>query len=145
MYDQLLDTSRKAAEATVQIQQELFRQWALQWARPVGFPDPTVALSGMADRARALQQQWADTVIRALEQHRETLDDQYKAGIRTIEDAFRVGQARDPEQFRQFLEELWKHSFEALKSVTEAQMGRFQAALHDWSEAVAKGMAAAKV
>ena len=67
-----------------------------------------------------------------LNKHRETLDAQYRAGIRTIEDAFRVGEAKDPEQFRKLTEELWRHSFECLKTVAEAQMRDFQAAMQKW-------------
>ena len=31
-----------------------------------------------------------------LNKHRESLDAQYKAGIKTIEEAFKVGEAKDP-------------------------------------------------
>lgn len=152
MYDQMLDGFRRAAEATMQAQQELFRQWAQQVGKVPSAPaaptvpptpDPTAAFNGMSDRMRAMQRQWADTVSRTLEKHRETLDAQYKLGIRTIEDAFRVGEAKDPEQFRRLVEELWRHSFDALKSVTEAQLSEFRSVLQDWTEATSKAMATA--
>lgn len=148
MYDQMLDGFRKAAEATLQAQQEMFKQWAQQAGKVppmpgvAATPDPAAAVNGMADRLRAAGRQWSDAITHTMEKHRETLDAQYKAGIRTIEDAFRVGEAKDPEQYRRLVEELWRHSIEALKTVTEAQMKEFRDVLQEWSDVAAKSMAA---
>ena len=48
------------------------------------------------EQLSAAQKKWAETVTEMLNKHRETLDAQYKAGIRTIEEAFKVGEAKDP-------------------------------------------------
>jgi hypothetical protein len=74
-----------------------------------------------------------------LDKHREALDAQYKAGIKTIEDAFKVAEAKDPEHFRKLSEELWKHSFDALKKVVEDQSREFQGAMTKWFELVSQG------
>ena len=70
------------------------------------------------------QKKWGETVTDMLNKHRESLDAQYKAGIRTIEEAFKVGEAKDPQQFRRLTEELWKHGLESLRTVAEAQDAR---------------------
>ena len=140
MFDQILDTWRKATESMVQFQQDVFRQWV-----PVpGVPDPGAASgSSWADQARATQKQWAETLTDLLTKHRETLDTQYRAGIRIIEDAFRVTEAKDPEQFRKLTEELWRQSLDCLKTVSESQLRECQAAVERGIEAMSQGVTAA--
>ena len=79
-----------------------------------------------------------------LNKHRETLDAQYRAGITAIEDAFRVGAAKDPEQFRKLTEELWRHSYECLKNLAESQMRDLQAVTQKWFELASQGAAAVR-
>lgn len=146
MLDQILETYRRAAESTLQFQQELLRNWTGQWPQPwppmpLGMPNPATS---WLEQIHAAQRKWADTVGDLLNRHRTSLDAQYKAGIRTIEDAFRVGQARDPEHFRRLTEELWRQSFDCLKTVAEAQARDFQDALRTWFEATSKAAAALK-
>ena len=90
------------------------------------------------EKFSAAQKKWGETVIEMLNKHRETLDAQYKSGIRTIEDAFKVGEAKDPQQFRKLTEELWKQSFECLNTVVETQMRDVQAAMQTCYEVASK-------
>jgi hypothetical protein len=139
MFDQILDTLRKATESTIQFQQEIYRQWV----QVAGVLDPGAASgSSWADQARASQKRWAETLTDLLNQHRKTLDSQYRAGIRIIEDAFRVTEAKDPEQFRKLTEELWRQSLDCLKTVSESQLRDFQAAVERGIEAVSQGVTA---
>lgn len=145
MYDQMLENFRKAAESTLQLQQEMFRSWTQQWHQqvPAALSGLNPAASGAADGARAAQKRLGETVTDLLTRHRETLDAQYRAGIRTIEDAFKVGEARDPEQFRKLVEALWRQSFDCLKNVAESQVRDTQAALEKVFDVVAKSAPAA--
>ena len=143
MYDQVLDTFRKAAESTMQLQQEMLRNWTQQWTHmPAGMMPSGSAAMGMpwVDQIRGLQKTWAAQVTEQMSKHREALDAQYKAGIKTIAEAFKVGEARDPEHYRRLTEELWKQSFETLKTLSETQMKDFQAASEKWFETVSKGV-----
>ena len=81
----------------------------------------------------------SETITDLLNKHREALDSQYRAGIRTIEEAFRVGEAKDPGQFRKLTEELWRQSFDSLKTAAESQVREFQAAMEKWVEGASKG------
>jgi type II secretory pathway pseudopilin PulG len=145
MYDQMLENFRKAAESTLQLQQEMFRSWAQQWHQQV--PGTLAGLNPAngagADGVRAVQKKLSETVTDLLTKHRETLDAQYRAGIRTIEDAFKVGDARDPEQFRRLTEALWRQSFDCLKNVAESQVRDTQAAFEKMFDVVAKAVPAA--
>jgi hypothetical protein len=144
MFDQILDTYRKAAESTMQFQQTMMRNFTQQWPQIPGF---TLANPGTAwlEQVHSAQKKWGETVVTMLEKHRETLDAQYRSGIRIIDDAFRTAEARDPEQLRRLTEELWRHSFEALKSVTEDQIRECQSAMQKWFDTVSKGASGAKV
>ena len=155
MFDMILDNYRKAAESTMKLQQDMLRNWTTQWpqmfgAQTFGFPltgGPGSAMPGGAwlEQLSEAQKKWAETVTEMLNKHRESLDAQYRAGIRTIEDAFKVGEAKDPQQFRRLTEELWKHSFECLKTVAESQMRDVQAAMQKWYEAASKAATGIKV
>jgi len=136
MLEQILDTYRKAAESTMKLQQEMLRSWTQQGSQTFALPTPGVV---GAEEVHTAQKKWTETITDMLNKHRETLDAQYRAGIRTIEDAFRVAEAKDPEQFRKLTEELLRHSFECLKTVAEAQMRDLQAAMQKGIEAASKG------
>src|SRR5512135_444148 len=140
MFDQILDNLRKATDSTIQVQQEMFQEWFQQWTQVPGTPTPgTMITSSWADQIHAFQRKWSETITEMLNKHRETLDSQYRAGIRTIEEVFRVGEAKDFAQFGKRTEELWRQSIDCLKTVMEAQVRDFQAASEKAFEAVSKG------
>ena len=146
MFDQVLESLRNATNSTIQLQQEMFREWFQQWSQVAGIPTPgSLLMNGWNDQVHAIQKKWSQTVTDMLNKHRETLDAQYRAGIRIIEDAFRVAEAKDPEQFRKLTEALWRQSFDCLKTTIETQMRDFQAAAEKRIEVVSKGATAAKL
>src|SRR5271166_593989 len=113
MFDMILENYRKATESTMKLQQDVLRNMTMQWAQTFGLPFLGGSASGSAMPGAAwleqlgdAQKKWGETVTDMLNKHRESLDAQYKAGIRTIEEAFKLGEARDPQQFRRLTEEL---------------------------------------
>jgi len=104
------------------------------------------AMAGSAwlEQMSSAHKKWAETVTDMLNKHRESLDAQYKAGIRTIEEAFKVSEAKDPAQFRRLTEELWRQSFDCLKTVVESQMRDVQAAMQKTYEVASKTAAGMK-
>src|SRR5271165_5420859 len=167
MFDMILENYRKATESTMKLQQDVLRNWTMQWPQmlpqmfgaqtfglpsdpgipPMGGPASGSAMPGATwlEQLSDAQKKWGETVTDMLNKHRESLDAQYKAGIRTIEEAFKVGEAKDPQQFRRFTEELWKHSFECLKTVAEAQTRDVQAAMEKFYEVASKSASGLKV
>ncbi len=141
MFDQVLESLRNATNSTIQLQQEMFREWFQQWSQVAGIPTPgTMLTSAWADQVQNFRKKWSETITEMLNKHRETLDSQYRAGIQTIENAFRVGEAQqDLAQFRKLTEELWRQSFDCLKTAAESQLRDFQAAAEKTFEAVSKG------
>lgn len=150
MFDQVMDTFRKATESTLQAQQQMLQQWTQMWPgmSPMWPRMPMAGVSGPGaawlEQVQAFQKQFAGTVTDLLKKHRDTLETQYTAGIRTISEAFRVGEAKDPAQLQKLTEELWKQNFECLRTVSEGQIKEFQLAIEKWFETVSKGTAAMK-
>lgn len=148
MFDQILENFRKATESTLKLQQDMLQNWTKQWTAQA----PTALASGSApplaagwlDQVHDMTKAWTGHVTELLNKHREALDAQYKAGIRTFEEAARVGEAKDPEQFRKLVEAMWKQAFDTFKTLTETQMRDFQGAAEKWFEAISKGAHATK-
>jgi ribosome-associated toxin RatA of RatAB toxin-antitoxin module len=139
MIDQVFDNFRKASETTMQLQQEFFKQLTSQWtAAAPTLPGVSIDPSALTQQAQSFQKRWLETLTEMMNKHRESLDAQYKAGIRAIEESFRVNEARTPDDYRRMTEELWRKGFESLKSSTETQIRDFQAAAQKWCELVAK-------
>lgn len=154
MFDVILENYRKATESTMKLQQDMLRSWTGQVFGGQNFSFPLMGsqLSGtslpggaMLEQLSAAQKKWGETVTEMLNKHRENLDAQYRAGIKTIEDAFKVGEAKDPQQFRRLTEELWKQSFECLKTVVESQMRDVQSAMQTVYETASKAASGVKV
>ena len=68
VYDEVLENMRKAAEANLKMQQDVFQQWTRMWP---GFPSPQTM---MIDKVRDFQKQWTNTVSDLARKHRDTFD-----------------------------------------------------------------------
>ena len=124
LFEQVFDHVRKTAESNIEMQQELFRQWGANWP---GFPQQETA---WLERAQKFQKEWAKTVKELLSKHRETLDEQYRVVIDSLEEAFRVAQSSDPQEYAKRCETLCRKSLEALREVGEVQVKETQDALN---------------
>jgi hypothetical protein len=135
MFDQVFECMRKATETTLQMQQEMLQKWVSLW--------PTVPPSKLAwgEQAQKLQKKWAEFYEDALKKQRETLETQLKAGLKNIEEAFRIAEAKDAEELRAKTIELWEKVFDSLRQAYEAQARDFQAAVCRWTDLVTKGAA----
>jgi hypothetical protein len=126
VFEQVFDHLRKTAESNIEMQQELFRQWGANWP---GFPQQETA---WLERAQKFQKEWANTVKKLLSKHRETLDEQYRLAIDSLEEAFRVAQSSDPQEYAKRCEALCRKSLEALRDAGEVQGKETQDALNKW-------------
>ena len=141
MFDQVVDTFRKAIDSSMQCQHEMLQQFVQLWSQVPGIPTTgSVVANKWSDQVNTIQKKWSQTLTDLLNRHREALDAQYRAGIKTIEDAFRVGEAKDPEQFRKLTEELWRQSFDSMKTVVETQIGDLRAVTQKGVEAASKSI-----
>ncbi len=133
MFDQMFDSFRKASESSLQMQQEMFKQWAPQWPSM-----PLNAAGASAEWTRTLQKRWIEFMTDALNNQRESIDAMYKSGIQVIEQGFRLSEAKSPDDYRRMVEELWRKMFEISKNQSETQLREFQKGVEKWLEMLPK-------
>jgi hypothetical protein len=122
MFDQLVDGFRKASESTLQMQQEMLKQWTRMWL--------SASSSGVgtaSDWNRTSQRRWLELGLEMLHKHREAIDSTYKAGIDIIGQTFNVTEAKSSDDYRKTVEDLWRKLFDLQKSQAENQFRDFQA------------------
>jgi hypothetical protein len=169
MVDKILENYSKAVESTLKLQQEMLRSLTMQWP-PFGTQTSELPVTGTStpasatpasasatpasasatpaawlEQLRTAQKKCAEAVGDMLKRHQETLDEEYRAGIRAIDDVFRLGKASDPEQLRRLSEELWRRNCEVLKTAVTSQMHDVQSVMQKWYEAARVGAAGTKV
>ena len=126
VFEQVFEHLRKTTEANIEMQQELFRQWGAHWP---GYPQPQ---SAWVERAQKFQKEWAKTVKELLIKHREILDEQYRLALESLDEAFRVVQSSDPQEYAKRCESLCKKSLDVMREAGELQVKETQEALNKW-------------
>ena len=134
MFEQVFESLRTMTEANIHMQQEMLKKWAGMWA---GVPKP----GGGDEQILKAQNTWAECMTEAARKQRETLEAQFNSGVKTVEEAFRLCEAKDPEELRTRTVELWEKTFDSLRRVYDAQARDFQTAVVKWGELVTKGAA----
>jgi hypothetical protein len=133
MFDQLFESFRKASESSLQAQQALFKQWAQQ------LPLASSSGAGAAGpRISEFQRRLAESMTETLNRHREVLDSTYRSGIQLIEQAFRVTDAKSPEDYRRVIEDLWRKLSDTFKEQSEVQVRELQKTAERWMDAAQK-------
>lgn len=116
MFDQTLEGFRKATESSLQVQQDLLKQWAQHWLTPL----PNFGAS--TEWARTIQKRWADLTLASLNSQRDHLEAIHKAGTQLIEQALRAPEAKSPEDYRRLVEDLWRKLLETFRAQSESQL-----------------------
>jgi hypothetical protein len=133
MFEQVFENLRLATESGMQVQQELFKKWVGVWSGV-----PTTPNAG-GEKILKAQKKWSEFVAELVTKQRETLETQFSAGLKNIEEAFRLAENQKPEELRAKTIELWQKSIDCMRQTYEAQMRDFQAAVMKWTELVVKG------
>ena len=131
-FDQAYENFRKATESTLKMQQDLFRQWSTFW------PDFPKGAPAWKDQIQKFHKEWIKSATEWTQKYQETWDRQYKAGLESLEEAFRLGEYKDPTEFREKVVELWQKSFDALKELAQSQAETFQSGIEKWMEVAKK-------
>jgi broad specificity phosphatase PhoE len=128
MFIQALESMGKVTDATVAMQQEMFKKWFSLWPGMAAYPPAS------AEQVERFQKKWAETVSELVRRQREVTETQFKAGMQNIEKAFQVGEAKTPEEFRGRIVELWQKCFDSLHQASEAQVRETKMAVEKWFE-----------
>jgi hypothetical protein len=132
MFEQIFDTMRKATETNLRMQQELFQRWTALW------PGVPAAPASWAEQAEGLRKKWAEAVNELVKRQRQTQQEQFAAGLKQIEQAFRLAEVKDVEALRARTLELWQQTFQLLQQSYETQVRDFHDALGKWAEMLTK-------
>ena len=135
MFEQVFENLRTVTESSIHMQQELFKKWVSVW------PGLPVAPNGGGEKIQKAQKKWTEFTADLVKKERETLEAQFSAGLKSIEEAFRLVEAKQPEELRTKTIELWRKSIDCMRQTYEAQMRDFQAAVVKWTELVVQGAA----
>ena len=129
--DQMFESFRRASVSSMQMQQEMFKQWTQQ------FPSTPLNAAGVsAEWVQKLQKRWMEYTIESLNRHRESLDGMYKSLIQVIEQSSRLSDAKTPEDYRRSTEDLRHKMFETFKDQSEAQLRDFQKSAEKWFDVI---------
>jgi hypothetical protein len=134
MFTQVFESLQKATESSIQMQQEMFRRWMGLWP---GMPAPVFPYAEL----QKYQKRWVEVVGELVKKQNETLEAQFKAGLQTIEEAFRLSEIKDPEVLRARTVELWQKTFDFIRQFSETQLRDFQTAIGKWAELMTRGAA----
>ena len=129
LFEATFNNLRQAAGSAVQLQQEMYKEWARLWP---GLAQSPVDWNGNLQKSR---KEWAATITGAMRKHLELVNQQYRAGIEALEAAFQAAAAKDPEEFRERCEALCRQALNLVKETSETQMRQFQEAMTKWIEA----------
>jgi hypothetical protein len=135
MFEQMLRGMQTATEANLALQQDLFKKWVSFW------PTVPAAPVGANEQVQKAQKKWIEFVNELIQKQREVLAAQFSAGLKSFEDAFRLAEAKSPEELRAKTLELWEKQFECLRRAYEAQVSAFQTAATKWTELFVKAPA----
>ncbi len=137
MFAQVVDSLNKATKASVQMQHDMFQKWVKMWPGTVsaGFPWAPVL---PVQQAQQMQQKWAETVTDLMQRQKEIVEASLRSGQENMEKAFKLGEAKTPEELRTKTAELWQTCLDSLRATNEAQLREFQAATEQWFQLIAK-------
>jgi hypothetical protein len=133
MFERVFENLRTATETSLQMQQDLVKKWVSLW------PGMAPAPKAGSDPIQSAQKKWMDFMTETVKRQRETMEAQFGAGLKNIEAAFSLAQAKDPEELRARTVELWQKSFDCLRKLYEAQVHDFQSAVAKLTEVVRQG------
>ena len=133
MFEPVFESLRKATDATVKMQQELFNKWTAMF--------PALPMVPAAYEPLKFQKRCLEVMTELTRKQRETLEAQFNSGVKTVEEAFRLCEAKDPAELRTRTVELWQKAFDSLRQVYDSQVKDFQAATAKWADLMTRGAA----
>ncbi len=128
MFDQVFENLQKATESSVKMQQEMFQKWV------EAFPTANPPLQNSTDALAAFRKQWEQASVEILKRQKELVDQNYEAGLKSLEEVFNVAEAKSPQEYQKKVTELYRKSFDSLRQLTESQLNEFKVAAEKWSE-----------
>ena len=129
--DQIFESFRRASVSSLQMQQEMFKQWTQEW------PSAPMNVAGVSmDWVQKLHKRWFEFTGESLNRQRELLDSMYKSLIQVVEQASRLSESKTPEDYKRTSEELRHKMFDTFKEQSDAQFREFQKSAEKWFDVI---------
>jgi urease accessory protein UreF len=132
VFEEVFQNIRKATEATLKMQQEIYSQWASLWP---GVHTPQTAL---LNQVQGFRKHWIETTSLLARKHRDVIERRYQAAIESLDAALSITDASTPEEFRRRSEQFCRKTLDCMKEMTESQIREFQEAITKWTDLLAK-------
>ena len=95
MFDQVFENLQKATESSVKMQQELFQKWI------GGFPSSVPSVPNPMDAMADWRKKWEEASADLLKRQKEMVDNNYEAGMKSLEDIFAIASSKSPEDYQE--------------------------------------------
>ena len=129
--DQIFESFRRASVSSLQMQQEMFKQWTQEW------PSAPMNVVGVSmDWVQKFHKRWFEFTGESLNRQRELLDSMYKSLIQVVEQASRLSESKTPEDYKRTSEELRHKMFDTFKEQSDAQFREFQKSAEKWFDVI---------
>ncbi len=132
MFEEVFQNIRKAAEANLSMQQELFSQWSMLW------PGIPASQSAWANQLQRFRSKWIEAVSDLARKHRSVVDRRYNAAMESLDAALCVTEASTPEEYRRRSEQFCRKSLDCVREVSETQVEEFQDAVIKMTDLLVK-------
>jgi hypothetical protein len=138
MFSQVIGNLRKATDATLQVQQEVFNTWTGMC------PLVPPLAAGWGVSIRQAQEGWAEILGDLVQSQHELLQVQFGAGLQSAADVFQLVRAKDPEELHARAIDFWQKTCDRIRQVYEAQVRDFQAVVAKGTGMITQGTAEAR-
>jgi exonuclease VII large subunit len=128
MLEQVFENLQKATESSVKMQQEMFRKWMS------AFPSSATGISSPGDAVADFRKRFEELATEMVKRQKAMVDQNYEAGLKSLENVFNVAEAKNPQEYQQKLVELYRKSFESLRQLSEAQLQELKSAAQKCAE-----------
>jgi len=135
MFEQLFDNLRKTTEATVQVQQEMFKNWACL-CQVVAPTTPYL------DDPRTFQKRCGEVVSEQIKKQYKLAEVQCSAGLQYLDEVIHLAEAKNAEDLQAKAAKLYQLAFAWQRVTWETLLRDFQAAVAKWTELVTRPVAA---
>jgi hypothetical protein len=132
IFEEVFQNIRKASEANLKLQQEMFRQCTSLW------PGISTPQTVWTDKVKDVQSKLSSTISDLARKHREVVDKQYDAAIESLDSALRLSESTTPEEFRRRAEQFCRKTIECVREMSETQTREFQESVRKWTETMTK-------
>jgi GNAT superfamily N-acetyltransferase len=121
MFEQLFDNLRRTTDATIRMQQDFLRKW-------VSLCSAVPALPPVVGAPQKLPKRWPEIVGELFRKQRASLEAQFSAGLRQLEDTF-FGGDQDLGELPTRTAALWEKAFDCLWQTYDFQVRELQSAV----------------